>query len=157
MFYQEDLSTSKTNNKSNIKKGFIIDNQNLTLQIDVDSNLSNQSSHSESESHNFYKRSDSIDFSSYDSKILSIPDHEFIDSKKIQILNKKIYELNEKINFVNKNRINTNPQINSNLETIIDNFDILINQINMDVIANAQLTPKSTKSLSGKKIFQYDI
>ncbi len=156
MFYQEDLSTSKTNNKSNIKTGFIIDNQNLTLQIDVDSNLSNQSLQSESD--DYYDQSNSsIDFLSYESKILSMPDQEFIDLKKIQVLNKKLYELNEKINFVKKNKININPEINSNLETIIDNFDVLIGQINMDVIANAQLTPKSTKSLSGKKIFQYDI
>ncbi len=156
MFYQEDLSTSKTNNKSNIKTGFIIDNQNLTLQIDVDSNLSNQSLQSESDDY-YDKFNSSIDFLSYESKILSMPDQEFIDLKKIQVLNKKLYELNEKINFVKKNKININPEINSNLETIIDNFDVLIGQINMDVIANAQLTPKSTKSLSGKKIFQYDI
>lgn len=153
MFYQEDLSTSKTNNKSNIKTGFIIDNTNLTLQIDIDSNFSNQSSHSELD--NFY--SDSDDFFIYESKIVSVADLECIDFKKMQILNKKLYELNEKINFVKKNKININPQINFNLDAIIDNFDMLIGQINMDVIANAQLTPKSTKLISSKKIFQYDL
>ena len=60
--------------------------------------------------------------------------------KKSEILQSKIIDLNNRIDFIKKNCFNyDNNEINSKLQSTIDNIDSIIEQINCDIINKAQI------------------
>jgi hypothetical protein len=60
--------------------------------------------------------------------------------KKSDVLQSKIIDLNNRIDFIKKNCFNyDNSEINSKLQSTIDNIDSIIEQINWDIINKAQI------------------
>lgn len=69
-----------------------------------------------------------------------IEDNNFKIKNNTKILQLKITELTDRIEFIKKNSLNYNTeQINSKLIITINNIDSIIEQINWDIINNAQL------------------
>ncbi len=157
MFYQEDLSTCKSNKKKDIIENYMLNNSNLNLKIDVES-FSSESHDLSTESNDNDTFNDNDSESNTEKNYLSDLGDLGSESKfnnKLHLLSKKINELNEKINFINKHNINMSPSTGLNVDMIIENFDLIIGQINMGIIGNGQITPKSTRTVE-KKIFQFE-
>ncbi len=167
MFYQEDLCSNKPKPNPSLLNYSEKIQTTPFLQVTIDSNpnieciqtysLESLDSSDYSQDNNSLgvscdNSSNDIDFFKY-----SIKSKNQNDLSNIQILNDKVQELNKKINFLNLHSININPQINHNIASMIDNFDTIITQINSDIIAKGQLTPKSTKNIGSKKIFEYEL
>jgi hypothetical protein len=69
-----------------------------------------------------------------------IEDNNLKIKNNTKILQLKINELTDRIEFIKKNCLNYNTeQINSKLILTINNIDSIIEQINWDIINNAQL------------------
>ena len=132
MFYEEDLSPDK-----NIK---IIESNTY---IGIKTNMCETSETSEN--------SDSADCTESDINTYL----KSINYQNIQKLNYKLGELNKKINFVSNHEIKVEPVVNFTIENIIGDLDQIINQINMAVIANGQISPKPDKTIM-KKIIKYE-
>ncbi len=78
-----------------------------------------------------------------------------INHQNIQKLNYKLGELNSKINFVLNHEIKVESVVNFTIENVIGDLDQIINQINMAVIANGQISSKPDKTIL-KKIIKYE-
>ncbi len=60
--------------------------------------------------------------------------------KNSDLLQSKIIDLNNRIDFIKKNCFNyDNSEINSKLQSTIDNIDSIIEQINWDIVNRAQI------------------
>ena len=173
MFYQEDLSTNKINPKqSSLNYKDRVHNTQF-LQVNTDNRFEREKIYSldsydctKDDILNINSTSNdntlsNIDFIKYSIKSENIDNqiecNNQIILSNVQKLNQKVQEFNKKINFINSHSLNLNPQVNLNIISMIENFDLIISQINSDIIAKGQLTPKSTKNNGSKKIFEYEL
>ncbi len=176
MFYQEDLSTNNINPKQSLSNYNERIQNTSFLQVSIDNTFTCAKTYS-LDSSNYSQdsilnlntascdsASNNIDFIKYSVKSENqenidnlVKSDNQINLFNAQILNDKVHELNKKINFMNLHSLNPNPQINYNIVSMIENFDLIIAQINTDIIVKGQLTPKSTKNIDSKKIFEYEL
>lgn len=175
MFYQEDLSTNKINPKqSSLNYKDRVHNTQF-LQITTDNRFEREKIYSLDSLDSYdYTKDDilninstsndtisNIDFIKYSIKSENIDNQIESDNQiilsNVQKLNQKVQEFNKKINFMSSHSVNINPQINLNIISMIENFDLIISQINSEIIVKGQLTPKSTKNIGSKKIFEYEL